>query len=1380
MYLLEKIIAVMSEQIIEFIQKDVKKILIANRATCAEIFAKVAMEFKIPCVIAATQADYEGIKWLRDGVKQNLFFVEIIPSYTDSATLVQAAQKNNCDSLIPGWGFISESAEFSKACEDANINFVGPTAFAMNQLGDKDSAKKIARQNNVPVIKGIEQDTTETLNSFGEKILKEFKEEDYPLLVKAVAGGGGRGQRIIEKKPTTLKELIDTLTEAKSEGENLFNNGRLLIEQFIRNGRHIEIQIVRDKTGHSHAFSERECSTQRKHQKVLEESMTPLSENSKQDDSRATNKARIEMREEAVRLANAVDYTHAGTVEFLVDADTGEHYFIEMNTRLQVEHPVTNLIFRNKVTGERLNLIKMMLHIANGDTPNFENWEQKGHAIEARILAEGPGENNAKHGVIRKLTMPKSSEDTVVECAFQNQDTVSSDYDSMIGKIIVWGETREEAIQKLKEKLREIKVESQNVKLNIRQLLALLDSQEFQSKTMLTSTITRKPEVMAINSDEFETSDQLHDVTTYIAGKAAGIIETPGLQKTESGEEKKLKSDCPETSKPLPAEYKFSPPTEIEEKWNAIGSGLLIVTEATQKTPPPTEEELKAVIKSNISLFLDKIEEKHGTSQRTFWENEIYQIFHNMLVKPEESKVWIKLFTLIQNGDFNWQQIHELGREQETLAIHIYTTLGKPLKTDLGGRDSQQSLIQDRIHDQTLADLHQKMEEIFGHTYYSRESDGGAVPDVQGRFMGNLAFVHSDKIKAATHCQVNQMLLRALNGIAYGNISPSLLDSLVAKFKEHGIHVFRIFDCLNNLEALKIGAEAVRKVGGTVQACISFTVDDLSTPEREKKYTVEYWKNKCDQIMHELSPDQLAFKDMSSQLTPEMVKELTSYLTKKYPKLVLSLHAHNDSKIASLVSKAFIEAGGHIYDVSFIPTHTPLLETTTHEELAEDGVNPQAVDSIKGLWEEVFDYYEPFKVTPLDPVLTLIAQIPGGMWANFHSQAKENGVNFENQVEWVHQSLLEDIKTLQIRYPHQDYRDTPFGKEYSWIWEIENLEDVKRIDAGRTYIIFAYRLSRHLMGNVPTVTPSSKVCGEIAIELTKIPKGETESALDKIIKDFTTENSGQIPNPHILFKWLEPKLCADPTYIPWPKSGLQYFQGNLGTPDGNSPEDKDGFPQFRDSLLQHHNLEKLQSTPSFNFKESQNQFIRETGILPKEEDVIMFAIFGDVYKDVFINRYDKFGPAEQVLTPRQFFNGLDIGETAHIKLNSKKEGETEHEITLVDKHETLNKFGGKTITIELIVDGEKQTIVYHTNPKATKPNEIGTPGAGKLCSINVIEGDVIQEGQPLYVMTIFKMERTIKAKKEDAGKVVEKVESHLLKTTNALQKGDLILTFKSE
>ena len=413
-----------------------RKILIANRGEIAVRIIRAARELGIDTVAVYSTADKEALHTLLADEAVCIGPAKSTDSYLNMNAVLSAAVLTGAEAIHPGFGFLSENSKFATMCEEVGIKFIGPSGAVMDLMGDKINARAQMIKAKVPVIPGSDGEvhTSEEALEVAEKI-------GYPVMLKASAGGGGKGIRKVEKP----EDLVAAFESASSEAKAAFGNGAMYMERVIYPARHIEVQILADQQGHVVHLGERDCSLQRNNQKVLEESP-----------SVAIGKTlRQQIGEAAVRAAESVGYENAGTIEFLLDEAKGEFYFMEMNTRVQVEHPVTEF-----VTG--VDIVKEQIKIADGQELSFsqDDVEIRGHAIECRINAENPAFNFAPSpGKISNLYLPSGGVGLRVDSAVYPGYTIPPYYDSMIAKIIVHGENRFDALMKMQRALYELEID---------------------------------------------------------------------------------------------------------------------------------------------------------------------------------------------------------------------------------------------------------------------------------------------------------------------------------------------------------------------------------------------------------------------------------------------------------------------------------------------------------------------------------------------------------------------------------------------------------------------------------------------------------------------------------------------------------------------------------------------------------------------------------------------------------------------------------------------------------------------------------------------------------------------------------------------------------
>ena len=422
-----------------------EKILIANRGEIALRIQRACREMGIKTVVVHSEADAEAkyVKLADESVC--IGPAQSAQSYLNIPAIISAAEVTDSEAIHPGYGFLSENADFAERVEQSGFVFIGPRAETMRLMGDKVSAKNAMKKAGVPVVPGIDS----ALPEDAKEVIRIAREIGYPVIVKAAGGGGGRGMRVVHTEAALSNAVQTTRTEAQAA----FGNPAVYLEKYLENPRHIEVQVLADKYRHAIYLGDRDCSMQRRHQKVIEEAPAPL----------LNPRARLRIGERCAEACRKIGYIGAGTFEFLYE--DGEFYFIEMNTRLQVEHPVTEMI-----TG--LDIVQLQIRIAAGDklTIKQRDVQLKGHAIECRINAEDPYKFTPSPGRITSLHIPGGPGIRVDTHAY-NGYFVPPYYDSLLGKIIAYGDTREQALARLNIALSEAAVEGIKTNIPLHQML---------------------------------------------------------------------------------------------------------------------------------------------------------------------------------------------------------------------------------------------------------------------------------------------------------------------------------------------------------------------------------------------------------------------------------------------------------------------------------------------------------------------------------------------------------------------------------------------------------------------------------------------------------------------------------------------------------------------------------------------------------------------------------------------------------------------------------------------------------------------------------------------------------------------------------------------
>lgn len=447
-----------------------KKVLIANRGEIARRVIRACKELGLQTVAVYSDADRYALHVQEADEAYPLGLPPPVQSYLRLEKILEIAKRSHCQAIHPGYGFLAENPEFAQAVEDAGLVFVGPTAQTIRLLGDKVAARQLAHSLGIPTLPGTFEKITDVQTA--QRVAEQL---GYPVLIKAAAGGGGKGMRIVQSPP----ELESALERAMSEAYRAFGDSSVFLEKFIPKAKHIEVQILADGHGNVVHLFERECSVQRRHQKLIEESPAPL----------LTESERAQICAAAVKLAQAAGYRSAGTVEFLYDVDQRSFFFLEVNTRLQVEHPITEMR-----TG--VDIVQEQLRIASGERLSFSQADvrPRGHAIELRICAEDPQNDFAPSlGKIIEVRFPQG-EHIRVDHALQRALRIWPYYDSLIAKLIVWGEDRPHAIERALEALDETFI------LGVRTTLwfhrQALEYPEFRAGSYCTDFVQREREAL--------------------------------------------------------------------------------------------------------------------------------------------------------------------------------------------------------------------------------------------------------------------------------------------------------------------------------------------------------------------------------------------------------------------------------------------------------------------------------------------------------------------------------------------------------------------------------------------------------------------------------------------------------------------------------------------------------------------------------------------------------------------------------------------------------------------------------------------------------------------------------------------------------------------
>lgn len=452
--------------------KKISKVLVANRGEIALRIIRACKELDVKSVAIFSEADVEGI-WVKKADECYPITGDVLQAYLNYERIISLALKAGCDAIHPGYGFLSENAEFAQACQDKGVIFIGPKPEHIALFGDKMASKVAMRQIGVPVLEGTDEPIVDKTQ--GAKIAAEI---GFPVIVKAAFGGGGRGMRIV-KSAKLFDEMFDSAT---NEAKKYFGKGEVFVEKYVENPRHIEIQIVADKYGNVVHLGERDCSIQRRHQKVIEIAPSP----------RLSSKARKELYRISTKAMMKLGYESVGTVEYLLDKDDNI-YFIEMNTRVQVEHPVTEII-------SGVDIIQRMIEIAEGDKLKYlqEEINFRGYAIEFRVNAENPQNNFMPSiGTVTNYIIP-GGPGVRIDSSVYSGYAIPPNYDSMVGKLIVWALDWEGAVKKASRALDEFYIDGVITNLSLHR--EIVKDMDFMQGNFDTSYLDKKMEIFNLKA----------------------------------------------------------------------------------------------------------------------------------------------------------------------------------------------------------------------------------------------------------------------------------------------------------------------------------------------------------------------------------------------------------------------------------------------------------------------------------------------------------------------------------------------------------------------------------------------------------------------------------------------------------------------------------------------------------------------------------------------------------------------------------------------------------------------------------------------------------------------------------------------------------------
>jgi pyruvate carboxylase len=884
------------------------RLLVANRSEIAIRVFRAATELGIRTVAVYAEADRMSLhRFKADEAYPIGEGKGPIEAYLSIDEIMRVARAASVDAIHPGYGFLSENPELSEACAAAGIAFIGPSPETMRQLGNKVAARNLAITSGVPVMPatGPLPDDADSIRSLAASI-------GYPVMLKASWGGGGRGMRPIMDEAG----LVETVTSARREAQAAFGKDEVYLEKLVARARHVEVQILGDTHGGLVHLFERDCTIQRRHQKVIERAPAPYLD--------AETRSRIT--DAALRIGAASHYVGAGTVEFLMDVDTGDFYFIEVNPRIQVEHTVTEV-----VTG--LDIVKAQIRIAEGgrvghveDTgiPPQAAISLNGHALQCRITTENP-ENNfiPDYGRITTYRGAFGFGIRVDGGTAYSGAVVTRHYDPLLEKVTAWAASAEEAIARMDRALREYRI--RGVATNLAFLEAVLAHPAFKAGTCTTRFIDQTPELFRFGKRR----DRATKLLTYIADV------------TVNGHPDVKGRAVPALGARLPEAQKFA----------------------------------KAPLLEGSKQRLDRL-------------------------GPKAFGAWM--------------------RDEPRVLV-----------TDTTMRDAHQSLLATRMRSFDMVKIADSYTNGLPQLL-SLECWGGATFDVAMRFLTEDPWERLAVLRQRTPGILLQMLLRGANGVGYTNYPDNVVRFFVKQAAAAGIDLFRIFDCLNWVENMRVAIDAVCEAGKLAEGAICYTGDILD-PARAK-YPLRYYVDLAKEL-ERAGCHILAIKDMGGLLRPRAAHVLVKTLKAEIG-LPIHLHTHDTSGIAGASIMAAVEAGVDAIDAAMDAmsgtTSQPCLGSIVEalrNSKHDTGLDPAIIRQISFYWEGVRNQYAAFESDLKSGASEVyLHEMPGGQFTNLREQARALG--------------------LATRW-HE--------------------------------VAAAYRAANDLFGDIVKVTPSSKVVGDMAL-----------------------------------------------------------------------------------------------------------------------------------------------------------------------------------------------------------------------------------------------------------------------------------------------------------
>jgi len=849
----------------------IKKILVANRSEIAIRVFRAANELGLKTVAVFAEEDKLALHRFK---ADEAYLIGKgkgpVEAYLQIDEYIRIARISGADAIHPGYGLLSESPEFVDACEDAGIIFIGPRAQTMRDLGNKVAARNMAVAANVPVVPA-----TEPLPDDLDAVAKMAAEIGYPLMLKASWGGGGRGMRRILSE----KDLKTEVSEGKREAKAAFGKDEMYLEKLVERARHVEVQLLGDEHGNLVHLFERDCSVQRRNQKVVERAPAPY----------LSEEVRTELTDAALRLGQAANYRGAGTVEFLMDADTDKFYFIEVNPRIQVEHTVTE-----EVTG--IDIVKAQIHVLDGavvgtpesGVPLQKDIKLNGHAMQCRVTTEDPEENFIPD--YGRITAYRGATGFGVRLdggTAYSGAVITRYYDPLLEKVTCWAPTPQEVIRRMDRALREFRI--RGVATNLAFLENIISHPKFLDNTYTTRFIDTTPELF----DFARKRDRATKLLTYIA-------------------------DVTVNGHP-----------EVRDR------------------PKPPANAAAPVVPEFPDLLLAE-----GSRQILDRDG------------PKGLARWMKNQTRV-------------------------------LMTDTTMRDAHQSLLATRMRSDDIVRIagaySRGLQDLF-----SLECWGGATFDVAMRFLNEDPWERLSKIREGAPNILTQMLLRGSNGVGYTNYADNVVQFFVKQAAAGGVDIFRVFDCLNWVENMRVSMDAVIEANKVCEGVVCYTGDMLD-PDRAK-YDLKYYVSLAKEL-EAAGAHVLGLKDMAGLMKPQAAKKLIETL-KQEISLPIHFHTHDTSGAAAATVLAAVEAGVDAVDAAM-----DALSGTTSQPCfgsinaglagteRDPGFDPKAIRQISFYWEAVRNQYRAFESDLRSGASEVyLHEMPGGQFTNLKEQARSLGL----------------------------------------------------------------------------------------------------------------------------------------------------------------------------------------------------------------------------------------------------------------------------------------------------------------------------------------------------------------------------------------------------